>query len=125
MLEIVKFQSWEHLFEPPIPVLHKNKVQMFYLNLTFSNDTLYLTSQVHDMDISLNEQVMTEALGVPTQETRSLKDECGSEKFLRYIGKLDDLNIKSMTKKSLTEEFQYLLNWLTSLSFFARKSALI
>lgn len=78
---------------------------MFNHNHTISDDALYLTSQVHNVNIDLDVKVLAESLEVTTQKTRSLKDDCGSEKFLRYIGKLDDLNIKFVTKKSLKEEF--------------------
>lgn len=60
---------------------------MFYHNLIFSDNASYLTSQVYDTKNSLDEQVLAEALEVPTHRTRSLEeDECGSKKFLRHIG---------------------------------------
>lgn len=105
LVEMVKFQSWEHLFEPPVP-LHEKEMRIFYHKLTFSKDDFYLTSQVHDVNISLDKQVLTEVLEVPNQGNRSLKDEWGSVRFLKLIGKLDDLNIKSVTKKSLKGEYQ-------------------
>lgn len=62
---------------------------------------IYITTQVYDVNISLDDQVLDKVVGVPVQETRSLKDEYRSEKFLQHIGNLDDLNFKSITKKSL------------------------
>lgn len=47
-------------------------------------------------------------LGVLTEGTRSLKDESGSEKFLKLCGKLDDLKIKNITKIPLKREYQLL-----------------
>lgn len=74
---------------------------MFDHNLTFFEDALYLISQVHNVNISLNEVVAGESLGVTTEGIKSLKDWFGSEKFLKHIEKLDYLNIKSVYKKSL------------------------
>lgn len=53
-----------------------------------------MTTQVHDMNISLEEKVLAKVLGVPTQGTRSLKDENGSEIFLKVCGKMDDLHVR-------------------------------
>lgn len=61
------------------------------------------------MNISPDEQVLVEELGVTTQGTMSSKDEHVSEKFLRHIFKMDDLNIKAATKKSLQGEYQLLI----------------
>lgn len=105
IIEIVKFKTWEHLFLSPCSYYLLKKVRMFYHNLTFSDDTLYLTSQVHDANITLDEQLLAKVLGVPIQGTKSLKDDSGSEKFLNHIDKLDDFNIKSGSKKSLKREF--------------------
>lgn len=60
------------------------------------------------MNIALDEQVLAKILGVAIEGTKSLKDKSGSVKFLEVCGKLDDLNIKNLTKKSLKEEFQLL-----------------
>lgn len=108
VLEIVKFRSLVDLFESSVPVIHEKKVRVFYHNLTLSDNAMYLMSHVYDVNIILDEQVLVEALRVDTQGTRSLKDKCGFEKFLRHIGKLEDLNIKSVTKNSLKEEYQIL-----------------
>lgn len=78
---------------------------IYYHDLTFSKDDVFLTIQIHGVNIVLDEQVLAEALGVPTQGIRSLKNEYGLEKFLRRIGKLDDPTMKTMTKKSLKREF--------------------
>lgn len=52
--------------------------------------------------------MLVDILGVPTEGTRSLKDESGSVKFLEVHGKFYDLNIKNLTKKSLKGRFQLL-----------------
>lgn len=62
---------------------------------------MYVINQVNGVNISLDEQVMTKIFEVPTKETRYLKDESGSVKLLEFYGKLDDLNIKNLIKKSL------------------------
>lgn len=82
LLEMVKFQILEHLFEGPSPMLHEKDVRMFYHNLVFSYDALYLPYQVNKVNIALDEQVLSKILGVPRKDTRSLVDEKGSEKFL-------------------------------------------
>lgn len=81
---------------------------MFYDNLIFSNDGLYLITQVNDVNIALDEQVLAEVLGVPTEGTRSLKDESGFEIFLNLYGKSNDFNIKNFTKKSPKGGYQLL-----------------
>lgn len=53
------------------------------------------------MNITLDKQVLAEVLGVPTQGTKSLNYECGFCEFLKHNGKMDNLNIKSVIKKSL------------------------
>lgn len=66
---------------------------------------MYLKTQVHDVNIALNEQ---EVLEVPPEGSSSLKDESGYKKFLKLDRKLDDLNIKELKNKSLKGEFQLL-----------------
>lgn len=66
---------------------------------------MYLTSQVHNVNIALDEDILGEVLGVPTEVFRSLKDESGFKKLLKYIGNLDDLIITNVIKKSLTGKF--------------------
>lgn len=85
---------------------------MFYHNLSLFDDALYLMNQVFDVNIALDEQLPDKVLGVPTQGIRYLKDECGSEKFLRHISILDDLNVKLVTKKFLKKNFNFCLSWL-------------
>lgn len=89
------------MFELTVPTLHEKDIRKFYHNLTFLDDALYMITQVNKVNIALNEQVF----GLPTEGTRSLKDESGSGKFLKVCGKLDDLNIKNMIKKSFKENF--------------------
>lgn len=43
---------------------------------------------------------------------RSLVDESGSEKFLKHIEKLDELNITNVNKRSLKGEFQLLFEFV-------------
>lgn len=61
---------------------------MFYHNITFSVNSLYLTIQENVVNITLDEQVAAEILGVPTKVTSSIENESGSEKFLTIYGKL-------------------------------------
>lgn len=83
LVDWVKFQSWEHQFELPVPTLHEKKVRMFYHNLTFSDDDLYLTIQVNRVSIAIDEEVLFEILGGFVEGTRSLRKEKGSTKILK------------------------------------------
>lgn len=49
--------------------------------------------------------MLFEVLGLPTDWIRSLGNEKGSKKFLRICGKLHDMNIKNLSKKTLEVEF--------------------
>lgn len=104
LTEIVNFQQWSHQLEPQVPVLHEKEVRIFNHDLTFSKDALYLTSQVHNVNIAWDEDM----LGVPIEWIKSLNDESRSTKFLKHIGKLDDLNVKNVNKKSLKGGFHLL-----------------
>lgn len=53
------------------------------------------------MSIAINEEVLSEIFGVPTEGTRSLRNEKGSKKFWEIYSKLDDMHIKNLTKKAL------------------------
>lgn len=72
---------------------------MFYHNLFFSDNALYLTNQVNGLNITLNKKVLFKVLGVPTEGIRFLGNKRGSEKFLKVCGKLDDMNIKNVSKR--------------------------
>lgn len=43
---------------------------------------------------------------MPSEGTMSLGNKKGSEKFLKICEKLDDMNIKNLSKKALKAEFQ-------------------
>lgn len=81
---------------------------MFYHNLTFSNNGCHLTSQVNGVNLAIDEEVLSEILRLPAEGTRSLRNKKGSKKFLNICDKLDDMNIKNMSKKDLKEEYQLL-----------------
>lgn len=81
MIEIVTFQSWEHFFEPLVPTLQEKEVRIFYHSLTFSDDVLYLTTQVCDNNIALDEEVLNEILGVPTERIKFLDNQSGPESY--------------------------------------------
>lgn len=73
------------MFKPPVLTLNEKEVRMFYHNLYFSDDGLYCMMQVHDMNISIDEKVLEEVLGVHTQGTKSLKDNYCSKNFIKTI----------------------------------------
>lgn len=52
---------------------------IYYHDLTLSKDDVFLTIQIHGVNIVLDEQVLAEALGVLAQGIRSLKNEYGLE----------------------------------------------
>lgn len=51
VLNLVKFQSWDHLFESLMPQLHEKYLRIFYHNLIIFDDGLYVMSQVNGVDI--------------------------------------------------------------------------
>lgn len=63
---------------------------------------------VNEVNIAIDEEVMSEILGVPTEGTRSLRSEKGSVNFLKICGRLDDINIKNVNKKTMKGEYQML-----------------
>lgn len=86
LIEWVKFQNWKHLFKAPVPSLHEEKVCMFYHNLSFFKDGLYLTSQVNEVNITIDEEVISEILRVLTKGTRFLREQKDYMKFLEIYG---------------------------------------
>lgn len=60
---------------------------------------------MNSANISSDEQVMAEIIGIPIEGTRSLGNEKEYENFLKICGKLDDMNIRNMSKKALKGEF--------------------
>lgn len=58
------------------------------------------------MSLATDEKVLSEILRMPTKRTRSLRSAKGSEKFLRIYCKLDDIDIKNVSKKALKGEYQ-------------------
>lgn len=50
--------------------------------------------------------MISEILGAPTEETKSLRGKKDSVNFLNICGILDDMNIKNMKKKALKSEYQ-------------------
>lgn len=57
------------------------------------------------MNISLDEGVMSEILGLPTKGTKSLRKEKCSENFLKISRRLFDMNIKNVNKKDLKDKY--------------------
>lgn len=92
---------------------------MFYYNLTFSDNGLYLTTQVNKVNITIGEEVMPGILGVPAEGTRSLRKKKGSKNFMKICGNLNDMNIKKVNKKALKREYQLLFE-LVSKALFPR-----
>lgn len=56
-----------------MPLLHKEKVTMFYHNLVISDDGLYLTSLVNGVDMAFDEYTFSEILGALTVGIRSIR----------------------------------------------------
>lgn len=52
--------------------------------------------------------MLSDILAVPTERTRSIGNEKGFENFMKNYGKLDDMNIKNVSKKALKVEFPLL-----------------
>lgn len=74
---------------------------MFYHNLMISEDGMYLTYQVNEVNISINKSVLSEILGALTEGIKAIKKEKRSAKFLTIYGILDDMNIIMSIKRNL------------------------
>lgn len=69
LIDMLKFQNWEHLFEFGESYLHEEEVKMFYLNLEIFDDGLYLTFQVNGMDMGLDDETLSEILVFQLKES--------------------------------------------------------
>ena len=82
--DMVEIQSWLHLFNKKSPILHEEEVCEFYYNVQFMEDGSLLT-RVNDIAISLDKEVLSKILRVPTEGTRSVLGKTCSSKFGYFI----------------------------------------
>lgn len=73
-----------------------------------SEDGMYLTYQVNEVNISINKSVLSEILGALTEGIKTIKKEKRSAKFLTIYGILDDMNIIMSIKRNFKSEYQLL-----------------
>lgn len=102
LLEMVNCQNWEHLFDFGVSHMDEEELKVFYHNLEISTDGLYLTSQVNGVHMALDEETLSEIVGVVTVGIRSIKSGKGSAEFLKLCG------AKDFNSKGLRGEFQLL-----------------
>lgn len=57
LVDVVDFQGWTHLFECPIPFLHKWEVHEYYLNLEIQEDGGFVTS-VRDISFRVDKVIL-------------------------------------------------------------------
>ncbi|KAH0633562.1 hypothetical protein KY284_036348 [Solanum tuberosum] len=69
LFDSVSLQSWDHLFEPLAPYLHKPKVREFYYKMELLDDGGIRTI-VRDVKIHLDEETLGIILGVPVKGIR-------------------------------------------------------
>ncbi|KAK4342788.1 hypothetical protein RND71_038604 [Anisodus tanguticus] len=71
LLEIIEFQKWNYLFALPVPSVFE-EVANFYGNfIATKDDTLMVT--LNRTDVVLDEEKLSEILGVPTNGLRTVK----------------------------------------------------
>lgn len=98
--------------------MNEKKVRIFYHNLTFSENGLYLTTQVNRTSLAINEEVLYEILRVLVEGIRSLGNDKIFAKFLTIYGNLDDMNIKNVSKKDLKGEYQLFFELVNKILLF-------
>lgn len=91
-----------------MPLLHEEEVRMFYHNLVIFYDGMYLTLQVNEVDMGLDEDTLSEILGPPTVGIKFVRSGKGSAQFLGMCSDLDYLNNNTINKKVLKREYQLL-----------------
>ena len=96
--DMVEIQSWLHLFNNKSPILHEEEVREFYYNVQFMEDGSLLT-RVNDIAISLDEEVLSKILRVPTEGTRSVLGKTCSSEFPSMISKTPTTKVAGIYKK--------------------------
>lgn len=70
-----------------------------------SKDGMYLSYQVNEVNIAIDESVLSEILWASIEGIKTVKKKKESKFFLKVYGMLDDMNIKNV-KKALKSEYQ-------------------
>ncbi|KAK4357805.1 hypothetical protein RND71_023415 [Anisodus tanguticus] len=111
LLKIVEFHIWNHLFSPPAPNVFEEEVSNFCGNLSATvDDTLVLN--VNGTDFVLDEEKLSEILGVPTDGLKIVKGSGASTEFLNAIVKQERIGIgATIFKKLLKPEYQLIFEF--------------
>lgn len=89
LVQIMEFQGWIHLFQLPMPLLYKDEVVEFYVDMMFTNDKETIMATVNKADFSIDVVVLGRMLGVPTEGVNTIVDKIASRNFLKLVGKLE------------------------------------
>ena len=109
--DMVEIQSWLHLFDKKSPILHEEEVREFYYNVQFMEDGSLLT-RVNDIAISLDEEVLSKILRVPTEGTRSVQGKTCSSEFASLISKTPTTKVAGIYKKIMKSEYQLVFEFV-------------
>ncbi|MCD9561092.1 hypothetical protein HAX54_020052 [Datura stramonium] len=74
LLEMVRFQGWEHLFEPPMPIMYESEVSDFYSSLMFTDEEETVYATMSEVDIPSDLISLGRILDVSTDGEFMVKD---------------------------------------------------
>ncbi|KAG5606943.1 hypothetical protein H5410_028435 [Solanum commersonii] len=85
--DLMKIQSWTHLFQTKSPALHEEEVCEFYYNIEFEEDGS-INTRVGDKSLHLTEELLGQILGVPREGTRSVIGKIYTLEFVKEFSKI-------------------------------------
>ncbi|KAG5620769.1 hypothetical protein H5410_005987 [Solanum commersonii] len=72
LLYVFSIQGWNHLFEPPVPYLHKSEVREFFYKMELL-ESGGIATNVSNVETCLEEEILGIILGVPVEGIRTIE----------------------------------------------------
>ncbi|KAG5581184.1 hypothetical protein H5410_051811 [Solanum commersonii] len=114
LFDVVSIQGWNHLFEPPVPYLHKPEVCEFFYKMELLEGGGIMTT-VGNVEICLDEEILAIILGVHVEGSRTIEGCKPSSDFTKLATKRGDVKRAGLPKKFLKWEYQLLFEFINKM----------
>ncbi|KAH0696718.1 hypothetical protein KY290_014117 [Solanum tuberosum] len=106
-----KGESWNHLFEPPVPYLHEPEVREFFYKMELLESGGIATT-VRNVETCLDEEILGIILGVPVEGIQTIEGCKPSSDFTKLATKRGDVKNAGLLKRFLKGEYQLLFEFI-------------